>query len=129
MAKIVPRHVIVGGVRLVVLTEREYEGLAASRRQFGSHVVRLRMARGALASLTRAAEAMCAFLRSDEALAAAFRSAPHAARLASKDLVGALEAAVEQARGVLGPRAEAPAGAARGPRRERCQDAPNGAQP
>ncbi|MFD7082315.1 hypothetical protein [Streptomyces sp. NPDC059918] len=119
MAKIVPRHVIVDGVRLVALTEQEYESLAASRRQFGSHVVRLRMTREALTSLTRVAGAMCALLRAGELPAEASPSAPDAPRQAPKGLLGALEAAVEQAQRVIGKQPDASPGSANGPGRKR----------
>ncbi|MFD8022169.1 hypothetical protein ACFV6G_17270 [Streptomyces lavendulae] len=107
MAKIVPRHVIVDGAQLVALTEQEYESLAASRRQFGSHVVRLRMTREALTSLTRVAGAMCALLRAGEVPAETSHSGPDASRQAPKGLLSALEAAVEQAQRVIGKQPDA----------------------
>ncbi|MFG2972280.1 hypothetical protein ACGFYY_04635 [Streptomyces sp. NPDC048331] len=119
MAKIVPRHVIVDGVPLVALTEQEYESLAASRRQFGSHVVRLRMTREALTSLTRVAGAMCALLRAGEVPAETSRKAPDGSRQRSYGLLSALEAAVEQAQRVIGKQPEASPGAANGPGRKR----------
>ncbi|MFC8175257.1 hypothetical protein [Streptomyces sp. NPDC057325] len=128
MAKIVPRHVIIDGVRLVAVTEREYESLAASRRQFGSHVVRLRMTREALTSLTRAAWAMCAALRSGEIPAESFRPNPQAARLTSKGLLSALEAAVERAQRVTGKQTVAPARSMNGPQPRRSKDEPEGAE-
>ncbi|MFD4738010.1 hypothetical protein ACFWNR_24820 [Streptomyces virginiae] len=119
MAKIVPRHVIVDGVPLVALTEREYESLASSRRQFGSHVVRLRMTREALTSLTRVAAEMCAQLRAGEIPAATSHRASGDPRRPAKGLLGALEAAVEQARRVIGKQPDASPGSANGPGRKR----------
>ncbi|MFJ9681617.1 hypothetical protein ACIRP2_26715 [Streptomyces sp. NPDC101194] len=119
MAKIVPRHVTIDGAQLVALTEQEYECLAASRRQFGSHVVRLRMTREALTSLTRVAEAMCALLRSGEVPAEAVRRAPDSARTPPKSLLGALEAAVEQAQRVIGKRGGTPSDSLHGPQPKR----------
>ncbi|RSS84308.1 hypothetical protein [Streptomyces sp. WAC06614] len=119
MAKIVPRQVIVDGVQLVALTEQEYESLAASRRQFGSHVVRLRMTREALTSLTRVAGAMCALLRAGEVPAEAPHDGPDAPRQPPKGLLSALEAAVEQAQRVIGKQPDASPGSARGPGRKR----------
>ncbi|MFJ6782961.1 hypothetical protein [Streptomyces yangpuensis] len=119
MAKIVPRHVIIDGVQLVALTEQEYESLAASRRQFGSHVVRLRMTREALTSLTRAAEGMCALLRSGEVPAEALRRARDGVRIPPRGLLAALEAAVEQAQRVIGKKGGTPSGSVHGPQRKR----------
>ncbi|MFG3530869.1 hypothetical protein ACGF8B_29660 [Streptomyces sp. NPDC047917] len=119
MAKIVPRHLTIDGVQMVALTEHEYESLAASRRQFGSHVVRLRMTREALISLTRAAGAMCALLRSGEAPVEALLKASAGARTSPKGLLGALEGAVEQAQRVIGKQAGMPSGAGLGPRGKR----------
>ncbi|MYT20673.1 hypothetical protein GTW69_10285 [Streptomyces sp. SID7760] len=115
MAKIVPRHVVVDGVQLLALTAQEYESLAASRRQFGSHVVRLRMTREALASLTRAAEAMCSLIRTGRVPTGTPTAVPQTA----KGLLSGLEAAVEQAHRVIGKQADAPSRASDGRRRSR----------
>ncbi|MFJ6053724.1 hypothetical protein [Streptomyces sp. NPDC092307] len=115
MTKIVPRHVVVDGVQLLALTAQEYESLAASRRQFGSHVVRLRMTREALASLTRAAEAMCSLIRTGKVATVAATADPPTV----ENLLSGLEAAIEQAHRAIGRQADAPPGSADGRRQSR----------
>ncbi|MFE6906742.1 hypothetical protein [Streptomyces erythrochromogenes] len=104
------RPVVIDGVRMMALTEEEFESLAASRRQFGSQVVRLRMAREALISLTDAAEAMCSLLRAGEVpVGAAAHASAGTGGQSRTGLLGALEGAVEQARRVAGGRPGKPA--------------------
>ncbi|MGP3684297.1 hypothetical protein ACTVZO_06220 [Streptomyces sp. IBSNAI002] len=92
----VPRAVQVDGRPMVAVTEREYEGLIAARRQLGAQVARLRTTKSALADILELAEALGAAL-ADRMPPGADAAAPDAS-----ELLGEARRRIERARRITG---------------------------
>jgi hypothetical protein len=100
-----PRVVRLDGESRIALTEQEYEGLVASRRQLGAHVARVRSTRDALLDLIEVTEALGAALAAQHARTGDRPFAPDAGtRSAVESLLGEARRRVEKARRLAGGR-------------------------
>ncbi|MFE3943810.1 hypothetical protein ACFXPV_18350 [Streptomyces sp. NPDC059118] len=93
------------GESRIALTEQEYEGLIASRRQLGAHVARVRITRDALLDLIEVTESLGAALAAQHARTGDCACAPDAGtRSAVESLLGEAQRRVDKARRLAGGR-------------------------